>query len=118
MAQQYVNLDEMAVLAPSPAWGVGEGRVRGEAEISVLHVITGVTMGGAEMMLFRLLARGDRGRFSPTVLSLLGPGAVGQKAFQGGEVRRQFGVSHRRSLRGRPAARPGRSGSGWRRCSG
>jgi glycosyltransferase involved in cell wall biosynthesis len=45
----------------------------------MLHVITGVTMGGAEMMLYRLLARCDRSRFSPTVLSLLAPGAVGQR---------------------------------------
>ena len=75
MAQEYVNIDETAVLAPSPAWQeVRKARARSEAEIRVLHVITGVTMGGAEMMLFRLLARGDRGRFSPTVLSLLGPG--------------------------------------------
>ena len=61
MAQEYVNIDETAVLAPSPAWQeVREARARSEAELRVLHVITGVTMGGAEMMLFRLLARRSR----------------------------------------------------------
>jgi glycosyltransferase involved in cell wall biosynthesis len=80
MAEEYVNIDETSVLAPSPAWQqVRKARARSGPEIRVLHVITGVTMGGAEMMLFRLLARGDRGRFSPTVLSLLGPGAVGAR---------------------------------------
>jgi glycosyltransferase involved in cell wall biosynthesis len=80
MAEEYVNIDDTSVLSPSPAWqdvpktrsGVGSG-------LSVLHVITGVSMGGAEMMLFRLLARGDRGRFSPAVLSLLAPGAIGAR---------------------------------------
>jgi glycosyltransferase involved in cell wall biosynthesis len=80
MAEEYVNIDETSVLAPGPVWReVSKASVRSGPEIKVLHVITGVTMGGAEMMLFRLLARGDRGRFSPTVLSLLGPGAVGAR---------------------------------------
>jgi glycosyltransferase involved in cell wall biosynthesis len=80
MAEEYVNIDETSVLAPSPAWReVSKAPARHRPELSVLHVITGVTMGGAEMMLFRLLARGDRGRFSPTVLSLLAPGAVGAR---------------------------------------
>jgi glycosyltransferase involved in cell wall biosynthesis len=80
MAEKYVNIDETTVFAPSPAWRkVSKAPARRRAELSVLHVITGVTMGGAEMMLFRLLARGDRGRFSPMVVSLLAPGAVGER---------------------------------------
>jgi glycosyltransferase involved in cell wall biosynthesis len=80
MAEEYLNIDETSVLAPSAAWqGVPKARARSGSSVEVLHVITGVSMGGAEMMLFRLLARGDRSRFSPTVLSLLAPGAVGAR---------------------------------------
>jgi glycosyltransferase involved in cell wall biosynthesis len=80
MAEEYLNINQTSVLAPRPAWqGAPTARARGGAKVDVLHVITGVTMGGAEMMLFRLLARGDRGRFVPTVLSLLAPGAVGAR---------------------------------------
>ena len=80
MVEKYVNIDETFALAPSPAWSdVGEAQARRLPNLRVLHVITGVTMGGAEMMLFRLLARGDRGRFSPTVLSLLAPGSIGAR---------------------------------------
>ena len=78
MAEKYVNIDETYVLAPSPAWSdVGEAQPPRLTNLRVLHVITSVTMGGAQMMLYRLLARGDRSRFSPTVLSLLAPGAIG-----------------------------------------
>jgi glycosyltransferase involved in cell wall biosynthesis len=38
--------------------------------VKVLHVITGLTIGGAEMALYRLLAGGDRRRFPSTVISL------------------------------------------------
>jgi glycosyltransferase involved in cell wall biosynthesis len=80
MAEEYVNIDETSVLSPSPAWrDVSKAPARRVPGLSVLHVITGVIMGGAEMMLYKLLARGDRDRFSPTVLSLLGPGPVGAR---------------------------------------
>ena len=36
----------------------------------ILHVITGLTTGGAEMMLCKLMERGDRARFLPTVIAL------------------------------------------------
>ncbi len=43
--------------------------------IRVTHVITGLELGGAEMMLYKLLGALDRERFDPTVISLstLGP---------------------------------------------
>ena len=43
--------------------------------IRVTHVITGLELGGAEMMLYKLLGALDRERFEPTVISLstLGP---------------------------------------------
>jgi glycosyltransferase involved in cell wall biosynthesis len=47
---------------------------RGEA-LRVTHVITGLELGGAETMLYKLLGAIDRERFDPTVISLstLGP---------------------------------------------
>src|SRR5688572_3637639 len=42
----------------------------------VLHVISGLHVGGAEKMLFHLLRAMDRSRFDPHVISLLTPGSV------------------------------------------
>jgi glycosyltransferase involved in cell wall biosynthesis len=42
---------------------------RGE-RLRVTHVITGLELGGAEMMLYKLLSELDRERFDPTVISL------------------------------------------------
>ena len=47
--------------------------------LSVLHVITGMFGGGAEMMLYRLLSRLDRTRFTPQVVSLLDHGPISRK---------------------------------------
>lgn len=46
-----------------------------ERPIAVTHVIAGLELGGAEMMLYKLLSSIDRARFDPTVISLstLGP---------------------------------------------
>lgn len=43
----------------------------------VLHLITGLNTGGAELMLLRLLAATDRDRYHPTVVSLTDVGPVG-----------------------------------------
>jgi len=45
--------------------------------IRVVHIITGLSTGGAEMMLFKVLSRIDRRRFDPYVISLGGVGEVG-----------------------------------------
>ena len=47
--------------------------------MKVAHVITGLQMGGAEVMLARLLGAMDRDRFEPAVLGLGGPGPVGDQ---------------------------------------
>lgn len=47
--------------------------------LSVLHVITALVGGGAEMMLYRLLSRLDRTRFTPQVVSLLDHGPISRK---------------------------------------
>lgn len=57
----------------------GKGTVAPDAEpaawattrrIRVLHVISDLSTGGAEMMLYKFLSRSDRKRFSPVVLTL------------------------------------------------
>ena len=45
----------------------------------IVHVITGLNTGGAEMMLFKLLAGMDLSRFENIIVSMVKPGAVGQK---------------------------------------
>lgn len=47
--------------------------------IRVLHLINGLEIGGAEILLFEVLRRIDRGRFDLHVASLLGPGRLGPR---------------------------------------
>lgn len=57
------------------------------APIHVMHVITDLDVGGAEMMLARLLGAADRRRFRMSVASLMVPGAVAAELLaQGIEV--------------------------------
>jgi glycosyltransferase involved in cell wall biosynthesis len=51
----------------------------GGRKIKVLHIISSLEVGGAEMMLFKLLSSSDRARFDSMVLSLAGIGPVGLK---------------------------------------
>jgi glycosyltransferase involved in cell wall biosynthesis len=44
--------------------------------LKLLHIISGLHVGGAEKMLFHLLRAMDRSRFDPYVISLLEPGSV------------------------------------------
>ena len=46
------------------------------ARMLLLHLITGLDMGGAEMMLYRLLKHMDRDRFENQVISMIPPGMV------------------------------------------
>lgn len=46
--------------------------------IRVLFLITSLDVGGAEMMLLKIVSRMDRSRFEPLVVSLLPPGPVGR----------------------------------------
>lgn len=46
------------------------------APIRVLHIITGLDIGGAEMMLHKVLSRVDRESFRSDVISLAPPGAL------------------------------------------
>src|SRR5438046_104403 len=47
--------------------------------IAILCLITSLEMGGAQMMLYKLLARMDRTRFAPEVISLIDVGPMGEK---------------------------------------
>jgi glycosyltransferase involved in cell wall biosynthesis len=47
--------------------------------VKVAHVITGLGVGGAEMMLYRLLSVLERPAFEPIVLSLSSPGPIGAR---------------------------------------
>ncbi len=56
--------------------------------IRVVHLITDLDIGGAEMMLSRLVAAADRKRFRMSVVSMTAPGPLGaQLTAQGIEVR-------------------------------
>lgn len=47
--------------------------------MKILHLITDLDTGGAEMMLVRLLSQLDRDRFQPTVVSLMDCGRLGDR---------------------------------------
>ncbi len=47
--------------------------------IRILHVITGLDVGGAEAMLQKLIEHSDRDRFEHIVISLMGLGVIGQR---------------------------------------
>ena len=49
------------------------------SRIRVVHVITGLHVGGAERMLWKLLAHADSARFDMQVLCLLGDGRIGEE---------------------------------------
>ncbi len=47
--------------------------------VVILYVITGLSTGGAEMMLYKLLSNIDRNRFTPVVVSLIDRGTFGDR---------------------------------------
>lgn len=47
--------------------------------IAVMYIISDLSIGGAEMMLYKLLAQTDRERFEPVVISLIDQGALRQR---------------------------------------
>ena len=48
-------------------------------KIKIIHLITGLNTGGAEMMLYKLLSRINKKEFDCTVISLTGEGTLGRK---------------------------------------
>ena len=47
--------------------------------IRIVHIITGLSTGGAEMMLYKLVSSMDRSRFDNTVVSLMDKGVIGAR---------------------------------------
>jgi len=50
-----------------------------KAKIRLVHIITGLKTGGAEMMLYKLLSHIDRNKFDCQVISLTDEGVIGPK---------------------------------------
>lgn len=99
MVEEFLKMEESAVLAPDVSWRpIASRSAEMTPDRKVLHTITGLTMGGAEMMLYRLLARGDRTRLSPAVLSLLSPGPVGERMRALGVPVRTLGMRQEQPL--------------------
>src|SRR5215510_11193307 len=62
----------------SPDGGGNEGPPLARP-IRILHVINDLAIGGAEVMLFKLLSYTNRAKFEPTVISLNGMDQLGER---------------------------------------
>ena len=60
----------------------GNGVRPGARPIRVLHVVNDLSIGGTEMMLYKLLSRTNRERFQPAVISLDGVAKLGDRIKQ------------------------------------
>jgi glycosyltransferase involved in cell wall biosynthesis len=60
--------------------------------MKIVHIITNFVMGGAEMMLCKLLSRADRTRVQASVISLVDVGPVGERARDLGVPVRSLGL--------------------------
>jgi glycosyltransferase involved in cell wall biosynthesis len=68
-------------------------REREDKRISVFCLITALTGGGAETVLYRLMSRLDRTKFNPQVVSMIGLGPVSEKIRALGIQVRSLGMS-------------------------
>lgn len=87
----------------SPPSGAEEAppfRATGGGPLRVAHVITDLDVGGAQMVLVRLLERFDRERFASSVISLTSGGALAERAAGAGATVVSLGMRV-----GRPSAR-------------
>ena len=60
----------------------GNGHHTGSAPIKILHIINDLSVGGTEIMLYKLLSRTNRSLFEPSVLSLNGLGPLGERIME------------------------------------
>ena len=67
--QNNLTADQKTFSSPEPAANL----------IRVMHIINDLSIGGAEMMLYKLLAESDRERFEPVVISLIDRGALRER---------------------------------------
>jgi glycosyltransferase involved in cell wall biosynthesis len=70
------SVEHSLVAAPN-----GNG-FRPHSPLRILHIINDLSIGGAEMMLYKLLSRTDRDKFMPTVISLNGAGKLDDQVKQ------------------------------------
>lgn len=61
-------------------------------KITIIHLITGLSTGGAETMLYKLLKGTDRNQFSPIVISLIDKGTIGDSIKELGIPVYSFGL--------------------------
>jgi glycosyltransferase involved in cell wall biosynthesis len=47
--------------------------------MKIIHIITGLSTGGAEMMLYQMLTKTDQARYNPSVISLIDRGTLGDR---------------------------------------
>ncbi|GLC27474.1 glycosyltransferase [Roseisolibacter agri] len=73
-----MSLPSAVLPTPRPA-APARAPVRDGPRVRVLHVITGLQLGGAEMMLWKLVTGSDRGRFAHEVASMTGGGAIADR---------------------------------------
>lgn len=64
----------------------GHGSRQSSTPIKVLHIINDLSIGGTEIMLYKLLSRVNRSVLEPSVISLNGPGPLGERI-------RELGIS-------------------------
>src|SRR5205085_3021401 len=64
---------------PQPDAKLTISRPTGTKPVRVMYVISDLSIGGAEMMLYKLLAETDRTRFEPAVVSLMDGGALRER---------------------------------------
>jgi glycosyltransferase involved in cell wall biosynthesis len=57
----------------------GKGRHPNAPRIKILHIINDLSVGGTEIMLYKLLSRTNRSLFEPSVISLNGVGPLGER---------------------------------------
>ena len=61
--------------------------------MKILHLITGLSTGGAEMMLYKLVSKMDRNKFEIQVISLTDIGPIGEKIEDLGIPVRSLGIA-------------------------
>ena len=65
---------------------------KGKPRLKVVHIITSLYIGGANMMLYKLVSKFDRNEFETEVVSLMDVGPIGQKIQEMGIPVRAIGM--------------------------
>ena len=60
--------------------------------MKILHLVTGLSIGGAEMMLYKLVTKMNRDKFEIQVISLTDVGPIGERIQDSGILVRALGM--------------------------